>query len=844
VDTVYGAAIASLTWARQARVCAGTTLAYPLVGIDEAGKRRQIWTDGFGRVVEVNEPDPNPAVNSLNLHSCYTYDLLGNLLTVEQRGGTTDTTKWRTRTYAYDALSRVTSASTPETGPSANPTGTMTFYYTKTDGTLCSGKIRLVCRRTDARSITTTYAYDALNRLLSKSYSNGDPTVQYFYDQTSYNGLTITNGKGRRTGMSDVSGTTAWSYDARGRVLTERRTINGSPNVTKSISYTYNLDDSVASITYPSGKVVNYTYSNAARPLSAKDPTRSSWYASDAVYTPHGALKTFKNAKTATYAGVTNTFSFNSRLQPVDLLASSPSLNILDLAYSYGNPNNGNVAQIRNDRSTARTVDYTYDPLNRISSAQTPNSNLWGNNYVYDDWANLLQKNAYPGKVDYENLVVTVNRKNQVVGMTYDLAGNLTNDGLYSYTYNAENQTTTAAGVTYTYDGDNRRVKKSNGKLYWTGMGYSTLAESDLAGTITKEFIYFGGKLVAFLHISSNLAYHYFPDHLGSATVMTNGDGSSIQEESDFYPWGGERVIVDALDNRYKFTTYEWDPESGNHYAVFRQHSSRLGRFMATDPLAGSIIDPQLLNGYSYTRNSPTNLIDPFGLCAAYVVIDNGQGGFSMFCVDPTGGGGGGGFGFGFGGGGRPHPAPLLDTGTEEGVGGGGGRRTNRVRNQQACTPPTLLPHSAGVSLGANLDLGLTESASGFVATGSAGGGVFLDSDGDPSLGGFAGGGAAVYARGHSAGVPPQNQIEPYALGVFGGAGGGIFLSNAHSPHQLGGPFATWTANIGGGQGATVQVSYSNGIWILSITAGPGIGASGSALTTTTPITVGEGCRP
>jgi YD repeat-containing protein len=100
---------------------------------------------------------------------------------------------------------------------------------------------------------TTTYSYDALDRITGKSYSNGDPSVTYHYDQTSYNGLTISNGKGQRAGMSDGSGQTAWSYDTMGRVVTEKRTIG---SVTKAMSYSYNLDGSLASITYPSGRAV------------------------------------------------------------------------------------------------------------------------------------------------------------------------------------------------------------------------------------------------------------------------------------------------------------------------------------------------------------------------------------------------------------------------------------------------------------------------------------------------------------------------------------------------------------------------------------------------------------
>ncbi|PYU56668.1 MAG: hypothetical protein DMG56_23520, partial [Acidobacteria bacterium] len=55
------------------------------------------------------------------------------------------------------------------------------------------------CRRVDARGIVTTYSYDVENRLTGVSYSDTTPSASYYYDQSSYNGLTISNGKGRRT---------------------------------------------------------------------------------------------------------------------------------------------------------------------------------------------------------------------------------------------------------------------------------------------------------------------------------------------------------------------------------------------------------------------------------------------------------------------------------------------------------------------------------------------------------------------------------------------------------------------------------------------------------------------
>src|SRR5262249_51411344 len=64
-----------------------------------------------------------------------------------------------------------------------------------------------------------------------------------------------TNQKGFRTGMTDGSGSTTWTYDLMGWVTSESRTIAGKTN---SISYSWNQDGSLASITYPSGRTVTY----------------------------------------------------------------------------------------------------------------------------------------------------------------------------------------------------------------------------------------------------------------------------------------------------------------------------------------------------------------------------------------------------------------------------------------------------------------------------------------------------------------------------------------------------------------------------------------------------------
>ncbi len=51
--------------------------------------------------------------------------------------------------------------------------------------------------------------------------------------------------------------------------------------------------------------------------------------------------------------------------------------------------------------------------------------------------------------------------------------------------------------MSYVYDGDGRRVKKSNGTLYWYDLSGNVVEETDLAGNLQNDYIYFRGQRVA-----------------------------------------------------------------------------------------------------------------------------------------------------------------------------------------------------------------------------------------------------------------------------------------------------------------------------------------------------------
>ena len=202
---------------------------------------------------------------------------------------------------------------------------------------------------------------------------------------------------------------------------------------------------------------------------------------------------------------------------------------------------------------------------------------FWGNNYVYDAWGNLLQKTVT--KCGAESLIVTADAHNWIHGSgtdyQYDAAGNMTFNATpptQTYTYDQENRLTGAAGYTYTYDADSNRVRKSNGNLaangtlYWA-MTPGVVAETDLAGTLKSEYVFFDGERVARRDgpTGTGGVFYYFSDHLKTASVITDSAGV-IKAESDYYPWGGELQFVNNDSNDYKFTGKKRDTETGLDY--------------------------------------------------------------------------------------------------------------------------------------------------------------------------------------------------------------------------------------------------------------------------------------
>jgi len=620
---------------------------------DQAGHARTSCSDALGRLTQVTE-DPSGLAFVTN----YTYDMLGNLLCVEQHGNASGTgcssspsndssSPWRVRRFTYDSLSRLLTSHNPETG-------TITYAYDANGNVISKTSPAQNTAQNSTSTVTVTYSYDALNRQTLTYINDGiSPWMHFNYDETAPFGVTMHNYIGRLTSSAtNYAGALNYNvmifdHDVMGRA-TNIWDCRAGMNTCPIFEYTYNPDGTTASLQYPSGTKLYDTYDTAGRQtcVSTAANCGGTIYKQAVSFFPNGAMQTGALGVVSGTATVNLTDWLNKRLQRTDILAQHGSTTLQDLDYNFydvNGKNNGNVYTVNNWKNTARSQSYSYDSLNRLTSAWSTTqsgSSGWGISYALDPWGNMTQKNLLSGyAANPDNMSNSVNLVNQLTSQVgYDAAGNMTSfyNGVSSLApvFDAYNHIKFVASIGYEYDTDDRRIRKfipntaDFTKDYWYGLNPAPLTETDGNQNITTEYYFFGGQRIAqneFTYSSnptSTLRY-YLGDNIGSTSLLINSDGS-ICSESDYYPYGKESVVQAPCTSteEFKYTGKERDSESGLDYFGARYFASSMGRWMSPDwsekPMAvpySQYDDPQSLNLYGYVRNNPITGIDADGHC-------------------------------------------------------------------------------------------------------------------------------------------------------------------------------------------------------------------------------------
>lgn len=590
---------------------------------DQALKMRRSVTDGLGRLTRVDEPNTNGdlgLVSNPTQPTFYDYDALDNLRSVSQGG--------QTRTFAYDSLKRLTSATNPESGTVCY--GNIVNGQCQANGYDANGNLTI---KSDARlladnqtHVKVTYEYDALNRETTRTYNDGTLPIGRAYDQSYL-------GKGRlaweyKTDWTNKGTVETFGYDPEGRVKGKNQyyIVNSHSSALYTTYRNYNLAGQVTDQSYPSlTSYVNYSYDSAGRTNSFTGNLggNSRTYSTGILYSPLGGIT---KEQFGTNSAVYNKSLYNSRGQLAEILASTNStdgnadLGKLTNWYSSNcggatcnnTDNNGNLIRQDvdipngNNPATSWYQQYHYDSLNRLDWVHeyTGNPQLnWHQEYVYDRWGNrkIHQTNtsgpASGPAIPKPNFGVDVNSNRLTVPggytMTYDNGGNVTFDnytGPGQMVYDAENRMTESEGGVnaawrYTYNAAGQRVtRKVGSEETWLiyGIDGELVAEYPVNGAPASpltEYGYRNGQLLIKAEAASQNApsrtYHAstdFTSSQGSAGVWyyRDSDGTALTYLTQ---WGG----VWNRPNTWLFLGGSWGHPEATSDAVRRWQAPGAG---------------------------------------------------------------------------------------------------------------------------------------------------------------------------------------------------------------------------------------------------------------------------
>ncbi|HMO34207.1 MAG TPA: RHS repeat-associated core domain-containing protein [Lacibacter sp.] len=626
--------------------------------------------DDNGNVIGVNLPNGQ----SFN----YTYDRLNRLLSVRDATSTI-------ATYTYDKNGNVTSY-TNATGAVVratydnldrirqitDPLGHSTsFAYDKNNN---------IVAVTDREGKTSQYTYDSLNRVKTYTDNNGFVITVGYDAMDNITSLTDQNGNvttytydqlNRRKRMIYPDGTyLEYNYDKESNVTTLRRT-DGSV-----VTFQYDTLNRVTARILPDGEVYSYTYDQVDRVLTATNGNGTVAFTYDALNrvtsetfdgrTTRYAYSIAGRTQTTIYPDSTVVLKeFDTRNRLIRIARN----NVTVAEYAYNNFNQLTQRRFANGLATILQYDFanrltsmttgsfqnttfTYDKMRNKTAIIRPGNPSLSEEFTYDNGYRLTQykrgpagspvvQNTYTydavGNRTAANLngaatTYTINNLNQVravngTAFTFDQRGNLTYDGKFYKTYDAENRlvkdsSSPSSVITYGYDAIGRRVvKNSNGTLLkYTYSGVAQIEERDGSNNLLNRTV-FTNFLSPVLNENSGNLFYYHPNELGSVEAITNSNGGVV--ETYRYDVYGKLSRYDSVNNplpaslagnRFGFTGQEYDSASGSYRFFYRNYSPETGVFNQRD-----LIEYEDGMGmYQYVGNNPANGVDVWGLAGDY----------------------------------------------------------------------------------------------------------------------------------------------------------------------------------------------------------------------------------
>jgi RHS repeat-associated protein len=289
-----------------------------------------------------------------------------------------------------------------------------------------------------------------------------------------------------------------------------------------------------------------------------------------------------------------------------------------------------------NNQPTSRKAAYyrAQLPLNNASSG------------VYESVTNLAVLNRGGTNQDIlTNITGNIFLPQNPENFVYDADGNLTQDGRWTYSWDAENRLVEMTSLSsapsaskvkldFLYDWQARRIQKlvstNNGSgyeaSYTDSFAYdagNVIAELNQANGATIRTYIWGGDLSGakqaaggigglLANCDSQSAKFVCFDGNGNVSALLDAITGTVTAQYDYTPFG--EVIRSsggmASSNPFRFSTKYQDAETGFAYYGYRYYNSGQGRWLARDPIG----ETQLNNLYAFVANDPISKCDLAGL--------------------------------------------------------------------------------------------------------------------------------------------------------------------------------------------------------------------------------------
>jgi RHS repeat-associated protein len=562
----------------------------------------------------------NMPISGTGFLTNYAYNLPSHEVTVSQGA--------QTRVFETDWAGRPTYIQQPESG-------TTTYSYAFNGTGLVVTRERPKANQTNSSVLTTTTTqYDALDRPITVSYSDGTPTKNLTYDTgAGWTNFTQTNLIGRLSMAIAVNSSGAWtggntfSYDSMGRVSELAECVPsecGNPAYDKHLPYTYDWTGDVLSAGDGNNVTTSYTWSPAAQLLGMTSSQSGSGYPSNLISNvkegPFGPISyTLGNG-----LNVDRTYDTLGRVNAQWVCNGPAAQNCSGGTQLYGFAlyTTGDQVHSSCDTIMANCTTYGYDEFDRVKSL-TINSGYSGTSftYTYDRYGNRWAQNVVSGSGPAPSFSFnTSNNQINSSGYTYDAAGNMTSDGMHTYTYDADGNMTEVDGGSsdvYTYNALNQRVR-----IDWSGGGQflvfglndqrtTTWNTSD--GSIYEGVAYWGGTPIEYY--DNGYAHFESLDWTGTKRMSTNNSGA-VEGKYGTYLFGDDLTVLSGSDyDGNKFAGMDGDNPGDMSHAKYRQYSNTRGQWYSPDPYLGSYdpSNPQSMNRYTYVLNNPLAYVDPDG---------------------------------------------------------------------------------------------------------------------------------------------------------------------------------------------------------------------------------------